>query len=312
MSDQNTRADALLNVPFTVTQRQVNKFVGWTAIALPVVLFAVAFVPAVCRMSSISHFYYTPFGGDFLVGGLSVIGAILLLFYRYKGDSSEMNPAHSWWNALLAKVAGACALGVAFVPTSGLGCKYDGVVASRFFVPSTSFDVKTGPLSIYNETAFAKSAETDGDLSFRFWEVLGIGPDLAEKLGYIHYVSAAVMFLILGYFSYFVFTKVQTDDARNATGGETEVKKDRNRIYRIAGVVIFASIAALIVKFGLERFVLEGDRLEAFRETWNGYHLTFLFEALGLIAFGVSWLLKARIFGLYEDEVQDASASLAT
>lgn len=305
MSDQITRAEALLNVPFSVTTRQVNKFVGWTALGLPLVLILVWLIFPICFMTSISHFYYTPVGGDVLVGSLSVIGAIMMLFYKYKGNDSDRNSAHSLRNARLAKLAGLCALGVAFVPTSGLGCGYDGQ-ASRFLIQGTMFGVPDGaPERSFNVVgAFA-----EGTLVYDLNTLLGVTGIWHTVLGAVHYASAAMMFGILGYFSFFVFTDVQTSDALE-NGDLTEVKKMRNRIYRVAGGLIFLSIAALVMKFGIEHFLDKGAL--AFKDWWNGLYLTFIFEAIGLSAFGVSWLVKARIFGWFEDDAQDASASLAT
>ncbi len=306
MSDQNTNNEALLNVPFIVTPRQVNKFVGWTALGLPLVLIFVWLISPICFMSSISHFYYTPVGGDILVGSLTVIGAIMMLFYKYKGDDSTGNSAYNRRNARLAKLAGLCALGVAFAPTSGLGCGYDGQ-ASRFLIEATGYGVPDGaPERSFN----VPGAFATGTLVYDLNTLLGLTGIWHTILGAVHYLSAATMFGILGYFSFFVFTAVQTSDATE-NGELTEVKKMRNRIYRVAGGLIFFSIAALIVKFGLEYF-LDDARALAFKDWWNGLYLTFIFEALGLIAFGVSWLLKARIFGLLEDPGQEASASRAT
>lgn len=304
---ENTPPPDLQSLPFVVTPRQMHKFVGLTALGLPLVLLLLGlFARPVCFMDSISHFYYTPIGGDILVGALSVIGAIMLSFYTYKGDDSDRNSAYNRRNAFLAKLAGACALGVAFAPTAGLGCSYAGE-ASRFLIENTQFTVPEGAA----RSIYVDGAMVEGELRSDLWALLGLDQVLWGALGAVHYLSARVMFGILGYFSYFVFTGVQTADAVKTGGGLTDIKIWRNRIYRFAGALIFASIAALIVKVGLESLVLRDDARLNFKEWWNGLYLTFVFEAVGLIAFGVSWLVKARIFGWFED-AQDASASRAT
>ncbi len=297
MPDQVTPPTDFRNVPFVVTPKQMHKFVGLTALGLPIILLILGvFARPICFMTSISHFYYTPVGGDILVGALSIIGAIMLFFYAYKGDDSDRNSAYNRRNARLAKLAGLFALGVAFVPTSGLGCYYDGE-ASRFLIENTQYTVPDGaPRSIYVD-----GVTVDGGLSSNLWALLGLGGFLWGALGLVHYLSAAGMFAILGYFSFFVFTRVQTDDALAGTDTLTEVKELRNRIYRVAGGLIFFAIATLVVKVGLESFFLKDAALLAFRDWWNGLYLTFIFEALGLAAFGVSWLVKARIFGWFED-----------
>lgn len=306
MPDQDTRIDALLHVPFVVTPKQIHKFVGCTALGLPIILLWLPLLTPICFMTSISHFYYTPIGGDILVGSLTVIGAIMLYFYAYKGDDDTDNPAYSLRNARLAKLAGLCALGVAFVPTSNLGCPYSGE-AARFLIEGTQFAVPAGaPERSFN----VPGAFATGTLVYDFWALLGIGGTLGWLLSAVHYLSAATMFGILGYFSFFVFTAVQTSDAME-NGQLTEVKKMRNGIYRVAGGLIFLSIIALIVKFGLQSFLNAPTALH-FLDWWNGYYLTFVFEALGLMSFGISWLVKARIFGWFEDTGHEASANLAT
>lgn len=293
---EDIQESAMRNLPFVVTPQEMHKFVGLTAVGLALVLIVLPLILPICFMSSISHFYYTPVGGDVLVGALTVIGAIMLCFYTYKGDDGDENSAYSRRNARLAKLAGLCALGVAFAPTSGLGCFYEGE-ASRFLVANTEFTVAADfPRTIYDETARAI-----GTLTFDLWALMGVEGTLGWLLGSVHYVSAGLMFGILGYFSFFVFTRVQTPRAMATRDTMTRVKVNRNRIYRFAGALIFLSIAALIVKFGLEKAILSGGQLLAFLQWWNGLYLTFIIEMVGLVAFGVSWLVKARIFGWFED-----------
>lgn len=284
------------DIPFIVTPKQVAKFVGATAFGLPIVLLVLTWLTPICFMASISHFYYTPIGGNVLVGSLSVIGAIMIFFYKFKGNEGPENAAYSRLNARLAKFAGICALGVAFVPTGGFGCQYVGQ-PSRFFLTDTQFTVPPGePRTIY-----APGAEISGTLSNNFWGIFGIDSAI---LSMVHYLSALGMFLVLGYFSYFVFTKVQTPAATESLtleGAPTDTKKFRNKIYRVAGVAIALSILALAVKAGVQAFILKDAALVEFLTWWNGFRLTFLFEAIALIAFGVSWLVKARILKVFED-----------
>ena len=91
----------------------------------------------------------------------------------------------------------------------------------------------------------------------------------------VHLTSAALFFLILAYFSYFLFTKT---DLKNP--GTQKLR--RNKIYRICGI----AIVACLVSIGIFSSIL-GDFY---------YHLklTFWFEALALWAFGFSWLTKGE------------------
>jgi len=107
---------------------------------------------------------------------------------------------------------------------------------------------------------------------------------VADSLtGTIHLSCASLFFITLAYMSYFLFTK---------TGGVmTPQKIKRNFIYRTCAIVIIASIAIL----ALYVFVLE-DKFPALVP----YHIVFWFEALALIAFGISWLTKGEF--LLKDE----------
>lgn len=292
------------DLPFSVDARSINIIVGLIALLLPFALLLSAWRTNSPFMYSISHFYYTRIGGDILVGALSVIGIALLFFYRYRGDKVQDHPAHSWWNARWANLAGLCALGVAFFPTGDWGYQYPVLseasdLVSRFFLTGTQ---ASG--SIYDLATKVEGAVThDFWLSFGEWRHVSDVPWLIYNA---HYISAAGMFAILGYFSLFVFTlpqNVMATKGRAAGGAPTEVKWWRNLIYRLAGVVIFAAIAGLAIKMGVHSFWYKGDAAaqKAFLECWNGWHLTFYLESLALMAFGVSWMVKGRFIGALND-----------
>jgi hypothetical protein len=91
----------------------------------------------------------------------------------------------------------------------------------------------------------------------------------------VHLISAAAFFLILAYFSWFLFTK--SDQAN-----PNPQKLKRNRIYRICAVIMVLSIASVPVFAAIL-----GD-------AYFDLNLTFWFEALALWAFGFSWLTKGE------------------
>ncbi len=301
-------------LPFVTDAQQINKIIGYIALGLPFALGLTAWRTNSPFMYSISHFYYTRIGGDLLVGALGVIGVALLLFYRYQPTNGSEPPAHSWWNARWANLAGACALGVAFFPTGDWGVQYPvpdakSDLTSRFFLTETQ---ASG--SIYDENTVVDGTVThDFWLSFEGWDKVN---DVPWVIYNSHYLSAAGMFLILGYFAFFVFTRAQDEKARIA-GQETftDVKKLRNLIYRISGIVVFGSVLGLAVKMGVVNWVHKGDKAAqtAFLEPWNELHLTFYLESLALIAFGIAWMVKGRFISWLNDaDAQPTSASLAT
>jgi hypothetical protein len=101
-------------------------------------------------------------------------------------------------------------------------------------------------------------------------------PTAAETVGgVLHYTGAGVFFLGLAYLSYFRFTRT--------AGDPTEQKLRRNVLYRVCGVVMVVSIAVAVL---LDR-VLPAAVLDAVVPV-------FWLEALAVLAFGLSWLVKGE------------------
>ena len=91
----------------------------------------------------------------------------------------------------------------------------------------------------------------------------------------VHYLAAASLFLVLAYFSLFLFTK---------TGGNpTPRKLIRNRVYRVCGVVMLACI----VLMGLYKSAGSPVALSPVRPV-------FWLEAFALWALGFSWFVKGE------------------
>ena len=107
--------------------------------------------------------------------------------------------------------------------------------------------------------------------------VFQITPPIAE---YLHYGCSALFFILLGIYSFFLFT-------RGDKTKWTKSKSKRNVIYRICGLIIFASLLTL----GTMAFILDIDLKKT---VW-----TFVFETVMLLAFGTSWIVKGET--LYKD-----------
>jgi len=97
-----------------------------------------------------------------------------------------------------------------------------------------------------------------------------------EMVPYVHGVSASVMFLILTYFCYGFFRRARSKGHREAQARAT--------IYALCGIAILLSILAL----AFDNF--SGRTLSA-----RMPRLTFYGEAVGLVAFGISWLTASRV-----------------
>ena len=99
-------------------------------------------------------------------------------------------------------------------------------------------------------------------------------PTTAEVVaGVIHYTGAGVFFLGLAYLSYFRFTRT--------AGAPTREKLQRNVLYRVCGIVMVVAIAMAVL---LDN-VLPAAVLDAAVPV-------FWLEAVAVLAFGVSWLVK--------------------
>jgi hypothetical protein len=91
----------------------------------------------------------------------------------------------------------------------------------------------------------------------------------------IHFASAAALFLVLSYFSLFLFTR--------SAGSPTPQKKIRNRVYTACGVLILVCIASI----GLYAWLLRDTAVAALKPV-------FWLETLALWAFGFSWFVKGE------------------
>lgn len=96
--------------------------------------------------------------------------------------------------------------------------------------------------------------------------------------GVVHPWSAAGLFFVLAYFSFFLFTKSDVDRE-----DQSPEKRKRNVFYRFCGVAMLV----FIVTIGLSYWLLS----EAIRQDTN---LVFWMEWLALWAFGASWYVKGK------------------
>ncbi len=218
-----------------------------------------------CQRDSISHYYYEPRAGIFLVMALSVVATFL---FAYRGETI--------WDSRLANVAGIAALLVAFFPADGVGCQSSesdsGLVDLR---PGLIVEVPQAPPGTFKQFHDLVPARVDGDVPAGKVTV-----ELASKTSAtIHDVAAAALFVVLLYFSAYAFPR------KNATSDLdgrrfTLAKRARNTIYYLSSAVMVAAAVLILVR-DLLPFV------DVDRPVYWG-------EAVFLAAFGVSWLVKSR------------------
>jgi hypothetical protein len=98
-------------------------------------------------------------------------------------------------------------------------------------------------------------------------------------VGYVHFASAAVFFVLLAGMSLFLFTKTHEHVPMSRE------KKQRNLIYRASGITILVCLVAI----ALAKLLLS-DRAEM------ATRYVFWLEAAAVVAFGISWLTKGEMF----------------
>ena len=275
------------DLPFALSLRRVNRGVGYVALFLPVILIALTVFTNTCFNQSISHYYYSRIGGDIFVGALTFIGLLLAFFYSFRTRTVDGYLRHYWYDIWLIKLAGVSAFLIAYSPTTGSGCDYNGAEVARTFLTSAS--------------GLAPPASgVSGALSYDMWAtfpVFGTAENVPVLLQSLHFGGAAVMFTILGYFSYFVFTRINSF----ASVVEGSRKGFRNLWYRALGVLIFACVAIMGGAALLTKLVLSPEAAQAFLQVWNHWRLTFILESVALMSFGLSWMIKGRFIKAFED-----------
>jgi phosphatidylglycerophosphate synthase len=105
---------------------------------------------------------------------------------------------------------------------------------------------------------------------------------------YVHFIAAAVMFVILVVFCWFFYNRAHEKKDR----GSVEAGR-RMVVYQVCGVTIVIAMVAMAIDF------LAGSRIP--RMVWYG-------ETASLIAFGISWLTAARVVPLLSRPEERPSA----
>lgn len=105
--------------------------------------------------------------------------------------------------------------------------------------------------------------------------IMADGSKLRE---YIHVACAALLLIVMGIFSIFIFTHREERD---------EIHPRKLFFYRFYGAVIFIALLLIALYFYF-------DLGSSFKH-WNVKPI-FLLETICLIAFGCSWLLKSGLF----------------
>jgi hypothetical protein len=109
-------------------------------------------------------------------------------------------------------------------------------------------------------------------------------PD-GSAFSWLHYLSAAVLFATLAYFSLFLFRKHKES--------VTPQKENRDGIYLACGIVIVMCIVAIGAHYVWARVVAPASAGAA--------PVVFVLETIALWAFGLSWMVKGEAIGFLND-----------
>ena len=103
--------------------------------------------------------------------------------------------------------------------------------------------------------------------------------NLQETIGLVHLIFAAMFFLTLAFYSFYLFTK--TDPKKEPS----KQKKQRNFVYRACGVVMFLCILLMAI------FHMLPDSSKSMLADLNPI---YWLEAFAIVAFGASWFVKGE------------------
>lgn len=217
---------------------RLRRWVGSIAFALPVL---VPILPwGLCDESlrpTLSDYVHSISGGLFL----ALLGTVAVFLVAYKGART----AENW----VGNIAGLGAAGVALMPARPDVFPGNGIGADGLCLAAGVGESARAVLS----------------------------KDWAERMGTIHFASAALLFVMLAVYCLFIFTR---RDIHGSDGAKLGLgKRARNRVYMGCGVLLLLAMAGIVL-----RMLTNLPWLEAIHVFW--------FEALGLVAFGTSWLYK--------------------
>lgn len=132
---------------------------------------------------------------------------------------------------------------------------------------------------LFSYRGYERKDDIAGDLACFFALGVALFPSTSDSkaIRTVHFISAAALFLVLAYFSLFLFTKTKKGVP------PTPKKKTRNRIYVACGVIMLACIASVALYYAF----LQDAPVAAIKPA-------FWLESLALWAFGWSWFVKGE------------------
>ena len=146
---------------------------------------------------------------------------------------------------------------------------------------------------LFSYKGYERCDDIAGDLGCIFalgTALFPVAPDIpasgdARVIGYIHYFFASAFFLTISYFSLVLFTKKDKEIP------PTRRKLQRNKVYKVCGYTMIVCLVLIAIYSFLP------DKVSSPMEACNP---VFWLEAVAVVAFGISWLIKGET--LLKDE----------
>ena len=133
---------------------------------------------------------------------------------------------------------------------------------------------------LFSYRGYERKDDIAGDLACVFALSVALFPITSENelIRTVHFVSAALLFTVLSYFSLFLFVKTKKGES------PSDEKKMRNKVYVTCGVIMLLCIVVIPLYYAFLR-----DSAVATLKP------VFWLESLALWAFGVSWMTKGEM-----------------
>lgn len=252
MTQENNHPEGSDNllVSYTIIRRTL----GGLGTTLPFILAIFGYIlyePVI--QGSMSQYYHTPMR-DLLVGVLCAEAMFLFAYKGYGTHKDEKGPMLWLTDRTAGIIAAIAALGIAFFPT-----------------------YNAQPLGQIPGGEFGDVAHWINNFGFRDWvRSWGlVDPGSVPQLTrFLHGLSALIFFAMLVVFCLVLFVR---------SGGKEPqgLKKERNKIYRLCGGLMIATMVTAIV-------------ISTFAPNTENYDLVFWVEAVSIFFFGVAWVVKGN------------------
>jgi hypothetical protein len=251
--------------------RQMLRSVGYLAFFLPLAVAVGYFVfGGPQALDSISESYFTVMR-DVFVGVLCMV-AFFLIAYKGYDDWED-------WTfnlcAVLALVIAWFSMNTRMGPPAAGSSAVPGCIVTKSggeAAPSCTYDITMDPACLKDDR-FDIYVNNRRMLMHETW------------FGYVHLGCAAVLFILLGGISLFLFTRTAKD--RGIGEEPTPEKRKRNVLYRICGSVIWGALLGYFVFSGIA-FIAPDNRTVV----WFGNWILYAVEWVCLWAFGLAWMVK--------------------